>query len=395
MKRVALIHGGWLSAKNGLNTVVNFLLNSNDAFLEKGIEIIRYSYDDLYPRSFGDAATVNFKYRVRTTLKNVLIKLSKYSSFISWVLIKKSLLSGAEIVVRKYISTNPSENEVAFFHSIFSCYYFLKNRKKNQPVVVVIHSNGDNLQQIRIDYPKLTASKYYGILEKMSDYVLENADRFCLVSEGSRNTFLKQYPQVDKNKVFFIYNGIAMSPNTQKSSLSNPIDICCVGSICYRKGQHLLVESMIKMKQKGLPNIHFTIVGGGDTKNDLENRVKQNHLEQYFSFVGEKNDVTSFLEASDIFILPSYDEGLPMAIIEAMRASLPIVATNVGGVAEMVEDKVNGLLIAPEVDSICSFIQSINIYDWVKMGEQARKTFEEKFSGDKMIDGYSTLLLSV
>lgn len=395
MREVTLVHGCWLSAKNGLNTVVNSLLNNKEKFLEKGITLNKLSYDDLYPRSFGDTTKISLKFRVRTLLKTVVQHLSKHSAFFTWMLVKKSLLSGSEMVVKRYLAQNPKENEIAFFHSIFACYYYLKYRNNKQPVVVVIHSNGDNLQQIRLDYPKLVGSKYYKNLEEMSSCVLSKADRFCLVSKGSRDTFLDTYPQVDKNKVFYIYNGISNKSTIQRKCLSSPIKICCVGSVSRRKGQFLLVESMIKMKEEtNLPNIHFVIVGGGEISN-LESRVNQNHLEHYFSFLGEKNDVTTYLEDSDIFILPSFDEGLPMAIIEAMRASLPIVATNVGGVSEMVDDNVNGLFIRPEVDSICSFIRNINTYDWISMGNNARKTFENKFSGDKMIDNYVDLLLNV
>ena len=124
----------------------------------------------------------------------------------------------------------------------------------------------------------------------------------------------------------------------------------------------------------------------------MEERIKHNGLQEYVSFVGIRNDVESYLNKSDVFMLPSEDEGLPMAILEAMRASLPIVATNVGGIPEMLSDGSNGVMIEPNVESVCKFINDFFNYDWHNMGINSRKLFEEKFTVDQMVDNYSKLL---
>ena len=81
-----------------------------------------------------------------------------------------------------------------------------------------------------------------------------------------------------------------------------------------------------------------------------------------------------------------------MAIIEAMRASLPIISTSVGGIPEMIENGINGLLIAPNADSIVNVLEHIEDCDWLSMGQCARRTFEDKFTLEKMLRGYSTIL---
>ena len=81
-----------------------------------------------------------------------------------------------------------------------------------------------------------------------------------------------------------------------------------------------------------------------------------------------------------------------MAILEAMRASLPIISTPVGRIPEMLEDGYNGIMIHPSTESIKMLLERINSYDWRNMGVNSRKMFEEKFNVEKMIDEYSKIL---
>src|SRR5690606_25360259 len=99
-----------------------------------------------------------------------------------------------------------------------------------------------------------------------------------------------------------------------------------------------------------------------------------------------------YLSSSDIFVLPSKDEGLPISIIEAMRAGLPVIATSVAGIPEMIDHQKNGLLIQPTITSLVSALTSLNKYDWQMMGKMARRTYEEKFTLHQMIKGYCTVI---
>ena len=123
-----------------------------------------------------------------------------------------------------------------------------------------------------------------------------------------------------------------------------------------------------------------------------DNVIKKYNIEKYISFIGNSNKVTEYLLQSDIFILPSLDEGFPIAILEAMRASLPIVSTKVGGIPEMLENGVNGIFIDPSTKGVCDFISNINNYDWKAMGEKSYQIFLEKFTVKTMIDSYSSVM---
>jgi glycosyltransferase involved in cell wall biosynthesis len=169
-------------------------------------------------------------------------------------------------------------------------------------------------------------------------------------------------------------------------------EFCCVASISKRKGQHYIIDALKMFKKNAIPQVHFTFVGDGSDRMKLEEDVCKCGLGDYVSFVGVSHNVDEHLVNSDVYILPSEDEGLPMAIIEAMRASLPIVSTPVGGIPEMIEDGVNGLLIQPDANDIYTLLTKKDSYDWQSLGRNARKTFEEKFTVEKMVDGYSKLL---
>jgi len=92
----------------------------------------------------------------------------------------------------------------------------------------------------------------------------------------------------------------------------------------------------------------FVLIGDGRERPTLEQQVKRAGLEKYFLFLGSRTDIPELLACCDISVLPSESEGLPNAVLEAMAAGLPVVATSVGGVPEIIEHEVNGLLVPPQ-----------------------------------------------
>lgn len=108
------------------------------------------------------------------------------------------------------------------------------------------------------------------------------------------------------------------------------------------KNQSFLVEAFSRVL-KELPTAHLVLVGDGELRAQVETKVMELHLEEFISFTGLIPNVVDILMQSDIFVLPSRFEGLPLSILEAMAAGLPVIATSVGGVPDIV--KGNGILI--------------------------------------------------
>ena len=88
----------------------------------------------------------------------------------------------------------------------------------------------------------------------------------------------------------------------------------------------------------------------------------------------------------------SNNEGLPISIIEAMRAGLPVISTPVAGIPEQVEPLYNGLLVEPEAGKLAEVLNNITQYDWKQMGINSRKRFEKEFSFEQMLKSYCDML---
>ncbi len=107
---------------------------------------------------------------------------------------------------------------------------------------------------------------------------------------------------------------------------------------------------------------------------------------------GMKKFIVELLMRIFLFLM-SNNEGLPISIIEAMRAGLPIISTNISGIPEQVTSFYNGILIKPIVSDLVNVLNDLSKYDWKTMGENSRKRFENEFSlPDQMLKAYCDML---
>lgn len=126
----------------------------------------------------------------------------------------------------------------------------------------------------------------------------------------------------------------------------------------------------------------LNVIGDGPERANLEQQVKRLGLDSQVQFLGEKTDVLPYLQAADLFVLPSRRDNLPVALLEAMAGGLPSIATSVGGIPEVIEDGENGLLVPPDnPESLTKAIRRL-IDDQrlqKKLGSNARQTAQDKF----------------
>jgi glycosyltransferase involved in cell wall biosynthesis len=159
-------------------------------------------------------------------------------------------------------------------------------------------------------------------------------------------------------RVVTVYNGVDVDRFSAKEpqvvervrrALGIPVDALLLGTV----GRHSpekdlanLLAAMVAVRDH-VPTAWLVLVGGGELRGQLETQVRSLGLSDAVVFAGVRDDVPEILAALDLFVLPSRWEGLPLAVLEAMAARLPVVATAVGGVPEVVVDGLTGLLVPP------------------------------------------------
>jgi len=120
----------------------------------------------------------------------------------------------------------------------------------------------------------------------------------------------------------------------------------CIGRFVNEKRYADVIEAAYVLTRTNA-DIHFVLVGGRGEIDKYRSIVEEKRLQEYISFTGELSNPMAFLKGFDLFLLASSSEGMPNVVMEAMLLGKPVIATNVGGIPDLIEDKVGGLLIPP------------------------------------------------
>ncbi|RLJ03745.1 MAG: hypothetical protein DRP08_03090 [Candidatus Aenigmatarchaeota archaeon] len=132
---------------------------------------------------------------------------------------------------------------------------------------------------------------------------------------------------------------------------SNSTNILYAGFLTENKGVHILLEAFARFREKyHTPDIKLHLAGDGYFRPKLEEICQQLKITEnviFYGFIGDKEKLKQLFREADMFVLPSKSEGIPKVLLEAMAYGVPILTTNVGGIPDIIEDGVNGLLIPP------------------------------------------------
>jgi glycosyltransferase involved in cell wall biosynthesis len=145
-------------------------------------------------------------------------------------------------------------------------------------------------------------------------------------------------------------------------------------------------------------DVRLIIAGTGPLKEPLNELAGQLGIQHKIRLLGARTDIPEVLNALDLFVLPSLSEGMPNAVLEAMACGLPVVATEVGGVSEVVEHGVTGLLVPSEdEEALASRLEELVCSETKRqmLGKNARERALACFSLDKMVRAYEQLYVSL
>lgn len=234
-------------------------------------------------------------------------------------------------------------------------------------------------------------SKEYGAMNKLFNKGLYQSGRVIPVAISPEIKHeIEVAFQLPSNRIPMVYNGIETKLYQRKNdySLHLPIVVTHVGSFKEAKNHFFLLSEFSRLLEKR-PNVLLRLVGDGELRSNIEGLIEKLHVKEKVELLGMRSDIPQLLELSDLFVLPSKWEGMPMALIEAMCAGLPVIVTPVGGIIDMVEDNINGLYTTEQENDLSSkMLQLIENEDLrARLGNRAaRDSFH--YSTENMVESY-------
>jgi glycosyltransferase involved in cell wall biosynthesis len=294
---------------------------------------------------------------------------------------------------------------------IYTTFYRLLKLVRDRRIDIV-HSHGTAalwdaaLARTFVSKAKLIHTFHYGnypnlrwqnrLMERLSQ---RRADRLVAVGYEQRSAIAETYG-IDEHKMSVVLNGVGQKDARIDASLRNKyaaesqVVIGSVSTLIEQKGIEYLIEAAKILVRRKL-NFKIIIAGDGVLRDDLESRVMSEGLSNVVGFLGWVDDAAAIvLPAIDIFVQPSLWEAMSIVVLEAMAAGLPMVITNVGDNARVVENGITGFIVDPAdpqqlADKLTLLIEDTRLR--TQIGASARDVQSEEYSDMTMVDSYLTL----
>nr|WP_302828669.1 glycosyltransferase family 4 protein [uncultured Bacteroides sp.] len=271
----------------------------------------------------------------------------------------------------------------------------IKNAIQKWNIDIVILNGGSTiyyspfLKNVKIIIYRHTTNLYVSNFIKRLLYVILLhicyifAQKIIHVSDYSRNEQM-----LFKRKSYTVHNGLRQLDYSISKIKHNPLRLLFLSRVTESKG----IKDIVEIVSKFPPNeVILDIVGDGNLSNWVKNKTNEQ-----IHFYGFQKDVSSFYKNSDVFILLSHYENCPLSIIDAMKYGLPILATAVGGIPELVKNGYNGFLVSERQEleeKIYELIKNEKFY--ATLSANAIKTFKTSFSSERVIDNVQRIVNSI
>ncbi|MEE8508269.1 MAG: glycosyltransferase family 4 protein [Myxococcota bacterium] len=212
------------------------------------------------------------------------------------------------------------------------------------------------------------------------------ADRVIVVCKADGRTAVRERV-VRRGKLRLVYNGMRDIAATQRARAhSAPVRLVTIARLCEQKDHITLLRALAQLRDL---EWHLDHIGDGPLREHAARLAAELRLSQRISFLGLRENVVPMLSRAQLYLLVSNWEGFPRSILEAMRAGLPVVATDVGGVREAVVDGTTGFLVGRSSEGqlaqrLRQLFESPALR--LSMGEAGRVRYEQRFTFDRMID---------
>jgi glycosyltransferase involved in cell wall biosynthesis len=360
---------------------------------EGGVATIIYSLGEEFQR-FGHSVTYAFREDIFAGKK------------------EQTRLEGLVFAVRiaRKILRSPEKYDVVNLHAPIGWVYGLLRkvlRRKRWPrYVMMMHG----LEERYVYEMKREASRgrawHFGLRNRIWHRLYHMPSyRFCIqTAEGAvvsnreaKNTLEVKYKR-DSRRVWFVPNGAAESMFlTRNYSARGPLRLLFVGSWLDRKGIYYLVDALAPLAEK-IPEIQLTVAGCAAQPEEVRGYFDEavRSRVEVVPFI-ESGEMPEVYRAHDIFVFPSLVEGMPLALLEAMASGMPVVTTDSCGMADMVEDGVNGLLVLPaNADALVAAVSRLCRSPELRrsLGQTAQLTMR-RFTWEKVARRFEDIFMTV
>ena len=270
------------------------------------------------------------------------------------------------------------------FYRKLIIFWFVKKRK----IKTIAHLHGSMFKEF---YKNGSA-----IQKNLIKWMFNKSDAIIVLSE----TWHQFVSEISTNSnIYILHNGVSLETfQTKKSINKQHITITFMGRLGKRKGTYDLIDVFTRLSTE-YPDVELLLGGDGNIE-EVKNLVDKKGLNNRIHVLGwiSGPEKIKVFANSDIYALPSYNEGLPVSILEAMASSLPIVSTTVGGIPEAVIDNKNGFLVQPgDIDTLYMRLSELCRRKQLrqKMGQASVELASQKFDVQKLIDALITVYKNV
>lgn len=285
-----------------------------------------------------------------------------------------------------------SKNPLTVIKILYSIGQIIKNNE-----ITIVHTHhrmaAFYIRLLKLVHPKLihvyTAHNVFKDKLPLYGFALKNAKSVAVGEAVNKN--LKEDVGITDSRV--IYNGVVLKETDDQVDeiiSYDGIKLGCIARLSEQKGLTYLLDAMSLLTVK---DIRLFIVGDGELRNELENKVKELHLQDSVTFLGYRKDIAECINSFDFCVLPSVFEGFGLVAIEAFMNSKTLVATAIPGLNEVVTNE-NGVLVpAKDPAALASAIDKLATDATLRqeLSSQAKKDYENKFSYPLFLENYREL----
>ncbi|MGN6616591.1 MAG: glycosyltransferase family 4 protein [Ilyomonas sp.] len=317
--------------------------------------------------------------------------------------------------------------EVTGIHNLYNLVLLLHLFRKKKPDILFINNGGypgARSCRIAVIAAKLTgidkivfvvnnlAMTQKNFLEKQLDkFIGEKVSYFITASEAARKRLI-QFRHFNPQKCIAIPNTLSTTKEQHAYSLkkmlreefeidNDTVILGSVGLLTARKGFNVLIEAIRRLDNSIVQNTPFKLLifGDGEDKPKLQKQITESGLEKKVVLAGYRDDILSYMNSFDIFILPSIGfEDFPYVIIEAMLLKKPVIGTNVAGIPEQIQDEYNGYVVEPNnaqelTQAIAKLVADRAMQ--TTMGLNGYSLYNERFRNSIIIHKYLNIFSSL